>query len=87
MSWSISKQDIPKADVEAVVGQLHRETSAYQHEPHRKVMDALTACAATAAAVAPDGVVIAISSSGHYQDDGTGSFSLQVSQYPPSPSA
>ncbi len=87
MSWSVFKQDIPKADVEAEVGKLHSEQHAYQHEPHKKIMDALTACAAAAAAVAPDGVVIAISSSGHYQDDGTGSFLLQVSQYPPAPSA
>lgn len=87
MSWSVSKKDIPKADVEAAVGQLHSEQHAYQHEPHKRVMDALTACAAAAAAAGPDGVVIAITSSGHYRDDGTGSFTLQVSQYPPAPSA
>jgi len=87
MSWSVSKKDIPKADVAAAVGQMHSEQHAYAHEPHKQVMDALTACAAAAAAAATDGVVIAISSSGHYQDDGTGPFSLQVSQYRAVPSA
>lgn len=81
MSWSFTKSDVPKEDVASVIDAAHKETYAYQnHEPHKRVMDALTDAATKIAEVAPDGSTVGIESYGHFNDDGSGSVTLKVAQ-------
>ncbi len=80
MSWNVTKSDVPKELVAQEVRAAHEGQSAYQHVPHRKIMDALTECAAAAAAVAPDGARVNVTSYGYFNDNGTGNFNLAVTQ-------
>lgn len=78
MSWSLSKQNIPKAEAAEAIKAVFQEQGAYTTDgAHKTVMDNLAAAGADLAETAPDGDgVITISSSGHINTDGTGSASL-----------